>query len=462
MFRLAEPSFWMDALRVPTEPAGAQRGSAEWLPNGRRLTWEPAPQQQPLTRYSLGAVPIYSSNLRPTPPAGTWEPIAAVSDGNGNERAHVWRSDSGISLPFDPDEAVLALLSERYLAAEIRSASSSARAAARKTYYRVRPLLPRQAQLVARRLYSHVQRRQRFPAWPIETGLADLYQLLLSFTADAAGEPVPWLAPWPQPYSWALVLTHDVETSAGYAAIGQVCELEASYGYRSAWNLVPRRDYVVEDADVVELQRGGWEVGLHGLHHDGRDLESEKLAFERLPEMRCWAERWGAAGFRAPATQRDWRLMPRLGFEYDSSYPDTDPFEPQGGGCCSWLPFWNDGLLELPITLPQDHTLFVILGETDGRIWHEKAHLLRERGGMALLDTHPDYLLDDPAPAAYRAFLAEFAQDPTAWRALPSEVAAWWQRRTETRLERTAAGWLPMGPAAAEAAVVMVAPAQPA
>ena len=89
----------------------------------------------------------------------------------------------------------------------------------------------------------------------------------------------------------------------------------------------------------MELQRGGWEIGLHGLHHDGRDLESEKLAFERLPEMRCWAERGAPPASAPPRRSGDWRLMPRLGFEYDSSYPDTDPFEPQGGGCCSWLPF---------------------------------------------------------------------------------------------------------------------------
>ena len=51
-------------------------------------------------------------------------------------------------------------------------------------------------------------------------------------------------------------------------------------------------------------------------------------------------------------------MMPRLGFEYDSSYTDTDPYEPQPGGCCSYLPYFNESLVELPITLPQDHTVF--------------------------------------------------------------------------------------------------------
>ena len=451
----------MDALRIPVEVADGEPGAAEWAPTGGRLAWEPARPGRRLRRYTIGSIPIYSSDLRAEQPAGAWDQIVPVLDGRLQTVAQIWRSDKGIFLPFDPDEAVLALLSERYLTSQAPRASANIRAAGRKAYYRARPRIPRRAQIAARRLYSRVQRRQGFPAWPLETALADLYRLLLQYAADAAAEPVPSLAPWPEQYSWALVLTHDVETSAGYAAIEGVCEIEEAYGYRSAWNLVPRRDYVVEDKQVAELQRRGWEVGVHGLHHDGRDLESERLAMERLPEIRRWAERWNARGFRAPATQRDWSIMPRLGFEYDSSYPDTDPFEPQGGGCCSWLPFFNEGLVELPITLPQDHTLFVILGEPNGRIWLEKAHVLRARGGMALLDTHPDYLFNDPAPQAYREFLAEFAQDETAWRALPAEVADWWRRRAQTRLQPNETGWAPIGPAEDDVAVVVVPP-QPA
>ena len=36
--------------------------------------------------------------------------------------------------------------------------------------------------------------------------------------------------------------------------------------------------------------------------------------------------------------------MPRLGFDYDSSYTDTDPYEPQPGGCCT-----------LPAVLQREH-----------------------------------------------------------------------------------------------------------
>ena len=199
------------------------------------------------------------------------------------------------------------------------------------------------------------------------------------------------------------MLTHDVETARGRDTIDDVRTLELQYGYRSSWNLVPER-YAVTDDLVRGLLESGFEVGVHGLRHDGRDLESRRTLERRLPVMRRWADRWGAVGFRAPATHRVWEWMPLLGFDYDSSYPDTDPYEPIAGGCCSWLPFFNETLVELPITLPQDHTLFVVLGRGD-ELWHEKTEFLRERGGMALLITHPDYLVEEEHLNAYRRFL---------------------------------------------------------
>jgi hypothetical protein len=176
----------------------------------------------------------------------------------------------------------------------------------------------------------------------------------------------------------------------------------------------------------------------------------------RSPEMRAYAERWGARGFRSPATHRDWELMPLLGFDYDSSYPDTDPFEPQAGGCCSWLPYFNRELVELPITLPQDHTLFVILQECSERMWVEKTDYLRSRRGMALLITHPDYMLENSELAAYERFLAAFDGDPGVWRALPGTVSDWWRRRAASRIEMTDGTPRVQGPAAGEAEISML------
>jgi hypothetical protein len=164
--------------------------------------------------------------------------------------------------------------------------------------------------------------------------------------------------------------------------------------------------------------------------------------------MRAAADRWQAAGFRSPATQRHWELMPLLGFDYDSSYTDTDPYEPQPGGCCTYWPYFNEDLVELPITLPQDHTLFSVLREADPDLWRKKARELSRRGGMVLVLAHPDYADDPELLAAWEALLSEFAEDPTMWQALPREVATWWRHRAASRLVRESGAWTITGPAA--------------
>src|SRR5262249_32308045 len=146
---------------------------------------------------------------------------------------------------------------------------------------------------------------------------------------------VPWMAPWPDPYRWALVLSHDVEHRLGYDDLHRLADVELDLGYTSSWNFVPERDYDVEPERLAQLRAEGFEIGLHGLRHAGRALESRTTLERRLPAMRAYAQRWEAVGFRSPATHRDWELMPLLGMDYDSSSPDTDPFEPKSGGCCT-------------------------------------------------------------------------------------------------------------------------------
>jgi hypothetical protein len=362
------------------------------------------------------------------------------------------RRGEDVVLSLDPNARLLESWSESYGG---DSRGGGVKRAAMHAYYRVRPALPRPVQISARRAFSRIQARRAFPRWPVETSLHDLLDRLLTEAASLAGEPVPWIAPWPQGRDWTLVLTHDVERSGGYENIDILAEVETETGFRSSWNLVPERDYEVSDVDVQRLWGDGFEVGVHGLRHDGRDLESAATVAERLPKIREYAERWGAVGFRSPATHRDWDLMPRLGFEYDSSYPDTDPFEPMGGGCCSWWPYFIDDLVELPITLTQDHTAFVILRRGDESLWVEKTEFLRDRGGLAVLITHPDYMLSGERVESYRRFLERYAEDPSAWRALPRDVAAWWRRRAATVVERSAGGWSLRGPAAEEATLLL-------
>ena len=63
----------------------------------------------------------------------------------------------------------------------------------------------------------------------------------------------------------------------------------------------------------------------------------------------------------------DWTQS--LNVTYDASTFDTDPFEPHPDGLGTIFPKWisangtGKGYVELPYTLPQDFTLFVLMRE---------------------------------------------------------------------------------------------------
>lgn len=46
--------------------------------------------------------------------------------------------------------------------------------------------------------------------------------------------------------------------------------------------------------------------------------------------------------------------------------------------------------MELPYTLAQDSTLFLILGEQGIDCWKEKVRWIADHGGMVLVNAHPD------------------------------------------------------------------------
>jgi hypothetical protein len=353
-----------------------------------------------------------------------WRTVDSILDVRGRDAASVWRDDTGnVVLPFDPGEIMMQFWSERYQntgGGRLRRLQPALLGA----YYAVRPIIPRPLQIAMRRAFTRVQKRATFPAFPVETALHDFYEWMFQLIATFSGDPVPWLDVWPGGRSWALVLTHDVETEAGLANVETLRAIERSVGQRSSWNIVPLR-YRTDDSVVAALTDEDCEIGVHGLLHDGRDLASLRLLRERLPVMHEYARRWNAVGFRSPATQRTWEWMPLLGFDYDTSYHDTAPYEPRPGGSCSYLPYFigNPGgpgdMVELPITLPMDHTLFQILQHADATVWLHKAAHVRDRGGMALILTHPDYAGDPRVTEGYRLLLDAHRDDPTVWRALP-------------------------------------------
>ncbi len=252
-------------------------------------------------------------------------------------------------------------------------------------------------------------------------------------SGDAGGDarPLPW---WPPGHDFAVVLTHDVEGPFGLAHLPDVLALERERGFRSSVSFVGDT-YEVPASLLAELRGAGFEVALHGWRHDGRLFASQARFEQRLPGMNARLREWGAVGFRSPMTHRVPSWMQGLQVEWDSSFFDTDPFEPMPGGVMSIWPFVMGRFVELPYTLPQDHTLIETLGETSPRIWLEKLDFLAAHQGMALVNSHPDYLCRGGRLALYEEFLDELARRSGAWHALPREVAAWTRARWDGRAD---------------------------
>src|SRR6185312_11086132 len=262
-------------------------------------------------------------------------------------------------------------------------------------YYDIKPVLPRFLIRIMRQLYRPISKGSFSLGWPIEERYAlflwQVARLVLILTGRTSLTITPF---WPASNRFALVLTHDVETKHGQNFVRAIADVEEKLGFRSSFNFVPER-YEIDQSLIIELKERGFEVGIHGLKHDGKLFRSRDEFERRAKLINKYLEIFGAVGFRAPLTHRHPEWMQILAIEYDLSFFDTDPYEPIAGGTMSLWPFFIGKFVELPYTLVQDFTLTSVLGETSPKIWLEKVEFIAKYHGMALLNSHPDYLREE-------------------------------------------------------------------
>ena len=291
-----------------------------------------------------------------------------------------------------------------------------------RIYYFLKPCIPWQVRLALRRKRAATRREAYGPIWPIDP--------------QAGARPPGWSG-WPEGKQFALVLTHDVEGRKGLSRVNRLMELEIKHGFRSSFNFVPEGEYVVPPEMREGMLSQGFEIGVHGLEHDGKLYASKEEFADKAKHIREYLQRWNASGFRSPLMQHKLPWIHQLGVEYDASTFDTDPFEPEPDAVGTIFPFWvpgpnGSGFVELPYTLAQDFTLFVVLREPNIDIWKKKIDWVAERGGMALLNTHPDYMCfegekkrDEFPVGFYEEFLSYVREkyEGAFWSANPREVA---------------------------------------
>jgi peptidoglycan/xylan/chitin deacetylase (PgdA/CDA1 family) len=329
------------------------------------------------------------------------------------------------------------------------------------TYYHIKPFIPRRLQIKLRGRVILRKRSKYSNVWPIN---------------EKASKPPERWPGWPEGKRFALVLTHDVDTARGQEKCIQLAAVEEKFGFRSSFN------FVAEEYHVLAVLRSyladhGFEIGVHGLTHNGNPFRSKKVFQEQATRINEYLKDWKCVGFRSPGMYHNLDWIGELNIDYDASTFDTDPFEPQPDGMGTIFPFWvaadgqaatssaisltpgsngpelqpgtcnpqpatvsQAGFVELPYTLPQDFTLFVLMKERNIDIWKKKLDWIVENGGMALLNIHPDYMNFKKGKCEAEEYPAEFFEEwldyvktkyeGQYWHALPREMAYFWKAFT--------------------------------
>ena len=185
-----------------------------------------------------------------------------------------------------------------------------------RIYYFLKPIIPRRFQLWMRRKVTTRKRKDYIDEWPI---------------LEKAAENSPGGCGWPDQKQFGLILTHDVDTPKGQEKCHRLANLEEKLGFRASYNFVPER-YPVSAGLRHYLTTKGFEVGVHGLVHDGKLYNSKKIFKSRAIRINRYLKLWGSVGFRSPAMHHNLDWTHDLAIQYDASTFDTDPFEPQSDG----------------------------------------------------------------------------------------------------------------------------------
>jgi hypothetical protein len=354
-----------------------------------------------------------------------------------------------LGLSFDPDEVVDNLRFERYCNGSGEHSLFSG-GLANKLYYCARPFLGVSVRRHLQKLRLADWRSIPFPHWPIDRTVEQVHETMLRLCVHAnGGKKVPFIWFWPEGFPSCAIVTHDVEAVKGRDFCPALMDIDASFGIPSSFQLVPEERYALSPTFLENIRSRGFEINVHDLNHDGRLFASEAKFFDRVRRINQYGRTFGAQGFRSGALYRNLAWYEALEFSYDMSVPNAAHLDPQRGGCCTVMPYFIGKILELPVTMTQDYSLFYILNEHSIDLWKLEISQVMQKRGLASFIVHPDYILEPRMQETYKsllAYLADLRSEGKVWIALPREINQWWRARRQMKLVPDGNDWVIEGP----------------
>jgi hypothetical protein len=359
---------------------------------------------------------------------------------------HISASGNAVLLPFDPEEVIRNLREERYTAAGKNGDNSGI---IRELYYMARPWMPLAFRKYLQRIYLRGWDKLQFPKWPVDRTVDLLLERLLILSLKSSGmESVPFIWFWPDGANACAVMTHDVEAVPGKEFCPKLMDIDDSFGIPASFQIVPESRYPVEPEFLAEIRRRSFEINVQDLNHDGRLFQDRQEFERRVQAINRYGKQYQAVGFRSAVLYRNQAWFNLLDFEYDMSVPSVAHLDPQRGGCCTIMPYFVGGLLELPVTTAQDHTLFNVLHDFTNSLWEQQSQYILKHHGLMNFIVHPDYILSEKAQSAFKNLLGtlvDLRRDRNVWITLPREVNNWWRQRDQMTLIRKGDDWTIQG-----------------
>jgi hypothetical protein len=345
-----------------------------------------------------------------------------------------------VTLPFDPGEVADNLRLENYAGAR----GSGSASLIGRLYYLLRPLLPVPVRRHLQKFRLRNWDQLPFPHWPVDFSIDALMESLLLAVSQASGRPVPFIWFWPEGHSACILITHDVEQEEGRDFCSHLMDLDAAYGFRASFQVVPEKRYTNPPEFLESIRARGFEVAIHDLNHDGHLYRERSEFLRRVEKINEYGRSYEAEGFRAGVLYRNQEWFDAFEFAYDMSIPNVAHLDPQRGGCCTVMPYFIGKILEIPVTDVQDYTLFNILEDFSIDLWKKQTRLILERHGLMSFIIHPDYVIDRRNREVFEsllAYLATLVREEGVWSAIPREVNRWWRERSAMQLVQRDGEW---------------------
>ncbi len=350
---------------------------------------------------------------------------------DGRKYPAVVRQSGKIIFNFDIEQTITRILREQYLAKKRPLMS-------RLPFHHHR--FPASVRVwVLKTLNKLKQGKVVFPSWPADNSVDLLRFMFMQAFQLVSKEQLKKTKKWPLDVKSIVCLSHDVDTIDAARNIEKVAFIEEEFNLKSTWFITGNK-LSQSKKTLNYLHDNGNEIALHGHNHDFKlpFLKIEEIE-QRLKIYRVYMEDYNMTGFRSPGMLRTTELLKVLAtyFRYDSTFVDTErySFTTPGEGCCTVFPFNVGPLLEIPVTLPMDISLAVAgLSEQQMlELWLRKIRLIKQIGGVAVLNTHTDsHLSAQPSMLKiYQKLLDTISQDKSLKVATLNKVAGYWKRRDE-------------------------------